>query len=310
MNTGRSDKDSREEHSSRAAKEDLDALRATTARGLPSLGRTRRELEARVGRPVPTGPVRWRWAAVTGFGLAVGVALLALPVSYQREVGCEVLLTLKGDNLRPAAAQNAAQELARAFGASEVRVRALMDGPGYVLSAQVAPRPRAQAEAMAAVLAGRLADDRVAVEHEARPVTKHESRSVGRLAGEMFVSVRLGGPGRSLAEIARDLRRQLVGAGFDSTRVTLSPDGGELTIRPQHDSGAYPALLALRVVFEREDGDSLVITSLQGDAKAAREMMTNLVKLMIKQRGVEADVYADEEGHLIVTVPKKKSSGR
>jgi len=235
------------------------------------------------------------------------LVLLALPVSYQRLVGCEVRLTLQGDRLRAATAERVAERFGGAFGAHEVRVRPLARSVGFVVSAIVAPRPGAEVDAMAAAFAGELAAEGVAVRHETRPVRKRVSGNVGTLARARAVELRLRVKGRGLAAIVEEIRRDFMLAGAESVRVSPSADGRETRLVVKLVPGeGRSADGHLMIVFEAGPDDStniphtLLLRDDPRDSTATSGQRRERIERRLREEGFEGDVRVLKDGIVIL----------
>jgi hypothetical protein len=278
---------------------DLRALRAVTARDLPTWQDTERALRASAANPQTEGGSlmltwrRFRRHPRTLAGLcatAVAAALLLLPISYQRTVGHTVRLSLSG----PAPVRPLAKGLRQALHAESVQVAASPEG--VTLTAQVAVRSRAEvqrrADAFASVLARQGHKAQVAI----TPRTEQVSGRVYAMALEKVIEIRVDMTGKSARQIEDEIREQLRSQGVTDPEVQVERSGEQTRV----EIGAQVGERELKVVRLSEGTDRIEVKI--GDLDTRREpgmtddQLREKIERQLRERGLEptVTVHGDE----------------
>ena len=277
---------------------DLKALAARSHRNMKSLTDTIDGLAG--GRPDGTREER-RMASIRFFGarprLAVvaavaglALALLVIPVSYQRVVGHEVTLDLAGSAVDQGTIRGVATEFKAALDADAVRVEAQAgeNGVGYTLAARVPARNGRSARAVAEAFAHTLNGKGYTAQASVSPVREKVSSNVYAMVAENVIQVSV--DGKNAAEVEAEIAAQLAAAGIPDAQVsvTVDEDGSriQIEVRAECDAPADPCVAAPEIVLTAggedlagevsdakvqirktmsEAGSSLVIDLEQGD---------------------------------------------
>jgi hypothetical protein len=214
---------------------DLRALRASTARDLPSLddavgaiqadalsARKRRERTA-------MDLLRKRPALATLAGAtALAIALIFVPFSWERTVGHDVALEIRGSQSSDAELDGIATGLKESLQADGVKVIANDGGCRFEAYSPIASR--ASVNAILIALANDLARGGLNSSARVEPRIESISGNVYAFAGDQMIELTVERAGRSSIEIEDDLRRQLEDAGFEDAQVSVSLSGDEIRI--------------------------------------------------------------------------------
>jgi hypothetical protein len=238
---------------------DLKALAESSARGLPTLDQTGRALT--VARTQPAGggimSIVRKPLLATALGAAVVAAVLVCPVPYTRTVGYELTVT------------NAA---------------------GRVAKIRVPAKNAAQAERRATELRKHGAVVAVA------PRTERVWGSVYAMAKDKLLDVHVDLDGKSDAQVADDIRAQLLSGGWnaDDVQVQRSADGSTVQIDAQDGNGRQ-----MKVVRKASGGDEKSMDFQLGGIDDAREpgmtdaQLRDKIVQQLKARGLDPEVTVD-----------------
>ena len=214
---------------------DLRAFRASTELDLPSREDTVRAsrpnvLEMRERRIVRTMRILKRRPALTTLAgaTALAVALIFVPISYERTVGHDVTLDVRGAPLGDARLQSIANELKTSLGADGVKVLASPSGTRLEVFSPM--RSRSEVDEVAITIANGLAGSGFRSSARVEPRAESISGNVWAYAGDRVIELTIHRDGRSSAEIEADLRRQLEDAGFENPEVSVQLSGDETSI--------------------------------------------------------------------------------
>ena len=221
---------------------DLEALRNESRRDMPSLDTTAPALHrpARSLEGVLTMTMRnlrsrpWWMAAATA--AVIALALLFVPLSYQRTVGQEVTLTLADPNVDRATVERVAGALRTALGSQDMRVTR---GDQVTLQARVPARSAAEVARITGGLARTLGQQGISAHAAIAPWTEKVSGNVYALTANLVLRIPI--EGRTAAEIEQDARAQLEGAGIADPQVHVSRDGDRTEIQIDAEKGTSGA---------------------------------------------------------------------
>ena len=217
-----------------AVREDLRALRAVTARQVPTLDQTivnsRRRLRA---------PANWEerfmsamhtlkrrpWLATACAVAAIAALLLVIPVSYEKTTGHEVTLSVTGPNLGISQVQEIARQLKSVLGAGSVKVdaRARDGAPSFALTTTVPARSGGNADAMARAFAQGLGQRGLTASATTTPRRERAWGSVYAYALDRVIRVNI--DGKSAAELEAEVKRRLAEAGVPDAQVSITDEG-------------------------------------------------------------------------------------
>lgn len=248
------------------AARDLEAFRKASLRDLPrlehsmSLARSRRVDAAGLWKerwlsmmnPIKRNP----WLATAAVAAAIVVALLLVPVSYEKTSSHDVALTLGGVS-DISQIKGIASEFESALGAQGVRVRAEVENgaPKFVLEASVPGNSgalRAQAFGQA------MLDRGYAATWSATPKTERVWGSVYAYARDRVIRVDVGG--KTAQQLQDEIRQRLAEAGITNTQVSvtdLAGGGREVRVKADHQAKAGDAPEEPIQLELTKDGQSL-----------------------------------------------------
>ncbi len=173
--------------------------------------------------------------AVVGAVAALAVALLVIPVSYQRVVGHDVALTLAGAGLTQDAVRDIATQFKTAMGSESVRVEAQGDDAGvvYTLTSRIPNLAGRSAKTVSDAFAHTLVAKGYDAEAAVTPVREKVSSNVYAMVADNVVRVSV--DGKNAAEVEAEIAAQLAAAGVPDAQVsvTMDDDGSKIEIQVQ-----------------------------------------------------------------------------
>ncbi len=198
---------------------DLAALVEETGADLPGIGRTVHRARSRAERRAGSAWMRPLFSTLAAVALGAFVAF-GLPVSFDKTVGHDVLMTLEGVDAARAAA--IAREMKTILGADAVRLEAdaADAGVSFRLAASLSSRDGAAVRRNAEALAGALNGAGIAARAEVAPRVERVSGTVVAYAADRVV--RIATDGKSDARIETEIRDALAAAGIDAANVSVS----------------------------------------------------------------------------------------
>jgi hypothetical protein len=216
--------------------DDLEALARWSERNLPRIDASMRTVAERqvasskeklmsawvqraAGRP-------WLAPMIAG---VVAAILLFVPSSYDRITAYDVKLVLHASQLDGDQAQKIATELRKAVHATGVQITPANDR--FELTASVPAAQAASVSSVARAFAAALEARHFDAEASVAPVKTNVHGNVYAMALSRVINVNIERAGRSDAEIAADIKRQIQAAGFDVTDVEYRTDGSKLTFK-------------------------------------------------------------------------------
>jgi len=163
--------------------------------------------------------------AVVGVVAALAVALLVIPVSYQRVVGHDVTLTLTGAGLTQDTVRGIATEFKAALGSEAVRVEARADDAGvlYTLTSRAPARSGRSTQAISEAFAHSLSGKGYGAEAAVAAVREKVSSNVYAMVAENVIRVSV--DGKSAEELEAEIGAQLAAAGIPNAEVSVTMEG-------------------------------------------------------------------------------------
>ncbi len=239
---------------------DFAALVEETDADLPAIGRTVHRARSRAERRAGSAWMRPLFSTLAAVALGAFVAF-GLPVSFDKTVGHDVMLTLEGVDAARAAA--IAREMKTILGADAVRLEADAGGAGmsFRLAARLPSRDGAAVRRNAEALAGALSGAGIAARAEVAPRVERVSGTVVAYAADRVV--RIATDGKSDTQIETEIRDALAAAGIDAADVSVSTaaDGEtkvEIGVERHSDSpGAEDAMESMPAIVLTKDGKEL-----------------------------------------------------
>jgi hypothetical protein len=230
--------------------EDLRALGSVTERDRPDPERMMRAARLRRTRERATRK-EWLMSAVTMVkrrpwlatglsALALALVLLAVPVSYERTTGHQVILTIAG-SLEPARLAAIAGEFQSALGAEHVTAR--VESDATILGAFLPARSRSFSPALAQAFAKELGAKGYHATASTAEVKEKTSGNVYAYALSQIITVEAAG--KTAAQLEAEIRRRLAEAGVPDAQVSVTDQAGggrkvEVKVE-KHQSGAPAA---------------------------------------------------------------------
>ncbi len=295
---------------------DLRALRSTRAHDLPTLDQTARSLRKLGAENNPGGSLmtmfrktRTRRGLLTAAATAVvAVALLFIPVSYQKTVGRDVALTLSGPALDASQLQKIAREFKASLGAESVALR-MEDGASSVLTAKVSGPSGARADRVARAFARNLVERGFAADVRTTRRVERVLGSLYALAMNNIIEIRVSSDGKSEAQVADEIRGQLEAAGIEHPVVDYKREGDRTTllIEAQKTAGAGEDTTLcntdIRVSVDgREPSPGQIERStvkVRRTPDMTDEQVIEEVQRQLREQGREADVSI-ENGRIVI----------
>ncbi len=312
---------------------DLAALRDATARNVPTVHTVLRAAERRRHeggiRMAMMGSFRARpWVSAATAGALVVLAMLVVPLSYEKVTGHQVALSVSGANVAPDRLRGIAGEMKKALHADGVQVSgAVTNGaPMFTFATAVPAGTGIDAGAAAQAFAAEL--NRVGYRASARvtPIRERVTGSVYAFTRDHLIQVNV--DGKSSQQIESEIRAGLTAAGITDSKVSVTQeDGGkklqvkvearrssangqapeapqiELTRNGQPLAGASGHGLMIREEKRKgPDGTTLIIDAQDGAKHATINVphvetmsdaaLTQTVQSQLAAAGIDAKVHA------------------
>jgi hypothetical protein len=226
---------------------DLAQLRDVTARDVPTLNQAVARVRLERGADSP-----WRnrfmnatrnhpWLVTAGVAVVLAIAMLVVPISYERTTGTRV--TMRLDHVKnPAGIAAIAKEMKGALGAP-VRVDAEGSPDGAVFSfvASVPQASRTNPAAIAAALAKELGARGSEASVATAPIKEQVSGTVYAFARDVVIKVDM--TDKSAAQVESEIRQKLAEAGIPDAQVSVSEPGAnqQKVTMEMHHEGTNPA---------------------------------------------------------------------
>jgi hypothetical protein len=295
---------------------DLDALRAVTARDLPSLATTARRIEARADsregifmttvEKLARRPLR----ATAAIAATIAIALLFIPIPYERTAGQDVSITIAGDVGANLAAAGELRPITDAFrtatGVEQIRV---MARETTTLAARLPDRSRSEATAIARTFTRELAAKGLPATYEVSPWREKVSGNVYAQASARWREIRVETKGRSDGEIEKDVTAQLERMGFTSSEVTFKRDAGQNELRMHAEGQSGGEKIETHVVRKGDGGREEAVSVALPDFFHLKGMSDEQIKAEIerelKARGIENPTVIVKGGQVEVKAEKK-----
>jgi len=252
---------------------DLRSLHAMTGERLASLdshmhaARDRAERERRF----MTG-FRWvRWTVATA--AVVALALLLIPVSYNKTTGQDVALTFSAPGLNDQDAKALAGKFKTAIegGTVQLTAEAGDQGVAYTLHGFVPRDSHRNADAVAQAFADVLKSKGYTASASVTPHVERVSGSVYAMA--MNQVIRIETDGKTASQIESEIRDQLLAAGVPNPEVSVTDSDGKREVKvlakaESHDpSQPLPELSEPTIVLTRDGQDIDTANSCQVQVK-------------------------------------------
>lgn len=233
-------------------------------------------------------------------GAVVALALLVVPVSYQRTVGQEVALTLASPDLDMAVVPKVAKEFGAALGGGAVRVEVeeARDASGaarrtFRLESRVDSRSRGATERVASAFAAALAERGIVASVAVTPLTERVSGSVYAAAGNTIVNLTIDWRGKTPTEVAASIKSQLEAAGIQNPDVNVTRDGDLTTVQIKAEDACGEGAgkdceIQLRV--DGEGAGDVEQVMLHCDPNATCDQIEARIRDELRSRGIDADV--------------------
>lgn len=234
-------------------------------------------------------------------GAVVALALLIVPISYQRTVGHEVALTLTSPALDMEVVPKIAKEFGAALGGGAVRVEVedSADPSGAPartvrLASRVPSRSRGATERLASAFAAALGARGIPAAVAVAPLTERVSGNVYAAAENSICNLTIDWKGKTASEIEASIRSQLEAAGVQNPDVRVSVDGDLKTVQIKAEdacgegSGRQECEIQLRVAGEGADDVDQV--TLHCEPNATCDQIRARIQDELRSRGIDADV--------------------
>ncbi len=164
------------------------------------------------------------WMVTAAVTVVMAIALLAVPISYERTTGHEVKLTLSGSSLDATRVAGIAKELKTALKAQSVMAAVESDGgaESTILTATVKGGSAADAQVIAPTFAQSLELKGYHAATAIRPIREKVSDSMVAYARDNLIRIPV--DNRSAAEIEAEIRNQFALAGIPDAQVSVTEE--------------------------------------------------------------------------------------
>jgi len=246
--------------------------------------------------------------ATAAIAAAIAIALLFIPIPYERTAGQDVSVTITGDAAASLAATGELRPITDAFrtatGVEQIRV---MAGESTTFSARLPDRSHSEATAIARAFAHELSAQGLAATFDVTPWREKVSGNVYAQASARWREIRVQTQGRSEAEIERDVAAQLQQLGFKNPEVTFkrSGTGNQFDMKAQNGDEH----IVTHIQRKGEKGAEEPVTVGLPDFSHLKGMTDEQIKAEIerelKARGIENPTVIVQGGKVEVKAEKK-----
>jgi hypothetical protein len=314
-----------EERQERLLSRDLQALRTRTDRDLPSVRDTARFLEAEAAseqhrsahstsksregwfmqgvRLIRVRPVLSTLVATA----AVLAVLFVVPISYEKTVGHDVVLTLAANELDAESIGRIGDELGKTLGSDRLALQRRSDAVEF--HASVPSRSLAGVERSAQAFVAALGSRGIAAESAVTPRIERVSSPVYAMAMDRAVQLRIDTADKSAADIEAEVRRQLEAAGIANPVVTVTKDGDQTSVEIHAQSQSPDDKRDFQFEIKGKGGQPLDPTLHRFEVKRTPGMTDAQVQADIERQMREAGVAGTvsvQNGKVEVKVEKRK----
>ena len=293
------------------AAKDLELLARRSRVRLPSLSDTARAVAARetrretMGMGANKGVRRPAWVAA-GAAAAIALALLFVPVSYDRTVGHELSFTVSGAQLADSDVKGLVDVLNTQIGEAPVRVSV---GDRAEILARFDDKSRFEVESVAKALQSELTSKGLEANYEVTPIKETVSSNVYAFAAAQWSDIRVETAGRSDAEIENDIRSQLASMGFliDEVSYESTADGAKMRLEATAPGGAR---VVAETAHKGEPGahadESINIMMLDPSEMKGKSdaEIKEMVEAQLRERGIFDAVVTVENGKIEVSAER------
>ncbi len=169
------------------------------------------------------------WPATAVFAGAVAIALLFVPISYQKTVGQDATLTLAVPGLDPSQVQKVASEFQTALHATDLSIDQDADGSS-VLTARVPSRSGTTVALAAQAFAAGLTERGFPSRAKVTPRVELALGSAYAYAWDNVVNIQVTSAGKTPAQIEAEIRDQLEAAGIEAPWVQYKKEGDHASV--------------------------------------------------------------------------------
>lgn len=257
------------------------------------------------------------WLATALGTAAVALALLFIPVSYDRLIGSELTLRLPGEEVAPGVIREIASDLRTRLNAERVRVEAAAGG-STTLIAEIPDASWRRVGRLAVDYARGLAERGIQATPRVRPRFEKVHGSVYAAIGNL-VDIRIQTGGKTDQEIAAEIRGQLLAAGLTDASVEVNRQDGRTQIRIEatstatgDDSSPGSGGREFRVTLDDQNpaaSDPQIEESkvrVQRTEGMTDQQVIDEVQRQLREQGVnDAEVTVDSNGKVQVRRPGK-----
>jgi type IV pilus biogenesis protein CpaD/CtpE len=279
---------------------DLHAFREATARDLPPLEqhvttiRSRRLAAAHSWRErfmsLSQLPKSRPWLASGVAVVALAVAMLVIPISYQRTTGHHVALTISG--MSDAQMRAVASELKALLHSNDVALQARNENgtPVFELETSVPTTAGVDAAAVAQAFAKNLTARGYRASAVTSPIRERVSGSVYAYAKDLVIKVST--DGKSSAQIEAEIRQRLAEAGITDAQVSVTDEDGnarkvKLEVKRTAEDKTPESNISLQLT---RDGKALAGPGLTIEIRKTRTSSGVTVHLDVNQSGKKTSI--------------------
>jgi hypothetical protein len=225
---------------------------------------------------------------------AVLVAVLLLPISFDRTVAHDISMKLEGGALDPSRVAALGREIQSQLGAKEIALAAeAEDGAAaFTLTASVPAAGGARAQRVVEAFESALEKQGISVTASVTPRTERVSGTVAAYAADRVIRIET--EGKSAEQIGAEIRTALEQAGLTDVQVSVSDEGNgakRVEVRAERDANAGdpPAQEMPQIVLGDESPGSGDRVSVQV-RKLKDESGAHSLKLSVTAQGRDTEV--------------------
>jgi hypothetical protein len=284
---------------------DFEALRQTSAVGLPKITDTARILREAAARESREGLVmklirsigNRPWLTTAACSALVAVLLLTVPISYTRTTGYDVQLKFPSNELKESQVRAIAERLQEIVQAESISLSHDEKTQDFHLFTQIDSRGVPNVDAVIDAFTGTLIERGISAEASVVPIIERFTNNMLAYASDKVREIRIDRQGKSLAEIEEEIRMRLEEVGFLNPSVTVTDADGETRIDiegelPDETEGSTE----MRIQVQSSSSglqESMSIRAKARHGMTDEELREELTR-QLKEQGVDADVIVKD----------------
>jgi hypothetical protein len=238
--------------------------------------------------------LRARPIVATAIGVAVvAVALLAVPISYERTVGYQATLSIP--SVDPSQCESIAADFAKLLKTKEFNYSQDAKS-GTTITARVPVRPRRVVEGLAMAYAQTLSMRGLSARTSVTPVTQRILGNVYAAAANQIVEIHVTRDGKTNEQIAEEVREQLAANGMPGADVEISQEGDQMRMQVRWEAPPGDSLAGekdFNISIDGHQGNQHQSRVVIHDNNMSDAQLKSEIERQLRDQGRQADVVVE-----------------